>query len=400
MISFRRVDNNIIFTYSSDFTYSDWVRKDLTEKGHAIIKSIFYFENKDVFIDLEEEEIDDDIYEDEPYPISFLFANKEDSYFKIVKNVLVENVDIYFHEDIDFELKFFLADVKYSVFKQIEGLVNQDLFIGGNNPNAIPFDAFKQIIKSFPNSYEKRLYTESRVSTILRNYFEDVPDVEKKFNRYLNKKISKKGKGLSKIFKAYELEKYTTILEKLEDMLSHINSYNEDQWQDEILEIILLLYPKYIRAFKSTHIKADFKNKFLDFLLVDGNGHIDIIEVKKPSNDSIMSHSLYRKNHIPKRELSGTIMQLEKYIYYLNRWGGRGEKKLLEKLKDNLPKDFEIKIINPQGFIIMGRENDLTRSQKKDFEVIKRKYKNVIDIITYDDLIERLKMTIEQIKKR
>jgi hypothetical protein len=35
----------------------------------------------------------------------------------------------------------------------------------------------------------------------------------------------------------------------------------------------------------------------------------------------------------------------------------------------------------------MGRTVGLSEEQIQDFEVIKRKYKNVIDIITYDDLI-------------
>lgn len=46
----------------------------------------------------------------------------------------------------------------------------------------------------------------------------------------------------------------------------------------------------------------------------------------------------------------------------------------------------------------MGRENKLSSDQKKDFEVVKRKYKNIIDIITYDNLIERLELSINQIK--
>lgn len=100
------------------------------------------------------------------------------------------------------------------------------------------------------------------------------------------------------------------------------------------------------------------------------------------------------------RELSGTVMQLEKYIYFLNRWAKRGEKYLTEKYKDQLPKKFEIHITNPKGFIIMGRENNLAKAQKNDFEVVKRKYKNVIDIISYDDLLNRLKFSIEQIKIR
>jgi hypothetical protein len=42
----------------------------------------------------------------------------------------------------------------------------------------------------------------------------------------------------------------------------------------------------------------------------------------------------------------------------------------------------------------MGRTKGLSQEQVQDFEVIKRKYKNVIDIVTYDDLIERLQFVI------
>jgi len=92
-------------------------------------------------------------------------------------------------------------------------------------------------------------------------------------------------------------------------------------------------------------------------------------------------------------------MQIEKYIYYLNRWSYEGEKSLTEKYQNELPQGFDIKITNPSGIIIMGRENNLSIEQKRDFEVVKRKYKNVVDIITYDNLLERLRLTIEQIKK-
>lgn len=400
MIEFKKIEDKIILTYNSDYANVDWVREGLKVDECVTIKSIFHFEIKDVFEESAHEHNEEDIFYDDIPPISFIFAEKNENYFKVIKNVIVENIDVYFHEDVDLELKYFLADSKYSIFKQIENLARRDIYIGGNNSNAIPFEAFIQIVKDFPNTYEKRLYAEARVSAILRNYFEDIPDIETKFNSYLNKKGSKKGKQLSEIFQEYELEKYKTILDKLQEMLESANSYNEDQWQNEILEIILLLYPKYIKAFKSTHIKGNLKNdRYLDFLLIDSNGHIDIIEVKKPFNDTIMSHSQYRNNYIPKRELSGTVMQLEKYIYYLNRWGENGEKKLQEKLIKKLPKGLEIKITNPKGLIIMGRENNLSLDQRIDFEVVKRQYKNVIDIITYDDLLERLKMTIVQIKK-
>ena len=176
-------------------------------------------------------------------------------------------------------------------------------------------------------------------------------------------------------------------------MLKNESDYDESNWQSEILQIIRLIFPKYIRAFEGVTIKdTDFaKSKYLDFMLVDANGNIDIAEIKQPfSHKNIVSMNQYRNNHIPLRELSGSIMQVEKYIYNLTRWGERGENILTERYIKELPKGFKIKITNPNGLIIMGREDRLTEDQKKDFEIIKRKYKNVIDILTYDDLLRRL----------
>jgi hypothetical protein len=51
-----------------------------------------------------------------------------------------------------------------------------------------------------------------------------------------------------------------------------------------------------------------------------------------------------------------------------------------------------------QTNLIVGRDQiggeKMTGSQLLDFEVIKRKYANMMDIITYDDLLRRLNHTI------
>jgi len=58
----------------------------------------------------------------------------------------------------------------------------------------------------------------------------------------------------------------------------------------------------------------------------------------------------------------------------------------------------EIRIANPKAIIIVGRDQiggiNMTGSQLLDFEIIKRKYANMMDIITYDDLLRRLNNTI------
>lgn len=58
----------------------------------------------------------------------------------------------------------------------------------------------------------------------------------------------------------------------------------------------------------------------------------------------------------------------------------------------------QIRISNPKAIVIVGRDQignaSMTGSQLLDFEVIKRKYANIIDILTYDDILRRLNNTI------
>ncbi len=88
-------------------------------------------------------------------------------------------------------------------------------------------------------------------------------------------------------------------------------------------------------------------------------------------------------------------MQVEKYLFHLNRWGKQGEKRLQNKFGSQLPEGLAIRIVNPGGMIIMGRDT-LSDPQRDDFEIIRRKYRSIIDIITYDDLLHRLKVIRDQ----
>ena len=289
-----------------------------------------------------------------------------------------------------------MAERGISIFGKIDSLVSRSIYIGGNNDGAIPEATFRALLKSFPNTYELNRYASARISGVLSSYIETKDDYEEKYQQYLNKRASREGTNLSDLFSEVELLKYKGILEKLNNMLDAENSYSETKWQEELLQILLLLYPKYIYVFKEAPVRDTYNNanRSIDYLLVDSSGNTDIIEIKKPFDKSIVTNTKYRDNYIPLRELSGTVMQIEKYIFYLNKWGKKGEDKLSEHYKDEISPGFKIKIKNPSGLIIMGRTKGLNQEQIQDFEVIKRKYKNVIDIITYDDLIERLQFVI------
>ncbi|MFT3945588.1 MAG: DUF4263 domain-containing protein [Agriterribacter sp.] len=407
MIDFLTKDDRLVLRYIAEFANSsDWINEAIKTKGFVRLKRTFYFEEDDILSDSEfdeEAEIDDFDDPDQEQVTYFLFAELTGDYYKIKRGILINDFDVFIHKDVSLSPIFFVADSDVSVFNVIKNISQNNLYLGGDYPSAVPVEEFEKLLKYFPTSYERRKYVEARISSLLRNYLDGIKDAEKLYQKHLNTKLSKQGTDLTKTFQEIELVKYQTILEKLQQMLKDENQYSEHQWQEEILQIILLLYPKYIFAFKSVPIQAKLadgiRDKQLDLLLVDSNGYVDVIEIKKPFENAIMTKGVYRENYIPLRELSGTVMQIEKYIYYLNRWSLDGERFLSRKYETQLPKGFDIKIANPSGLIIMGRENNLSPEQKNDFEVVKRKYKNIVDIITYDNLLERLQFTIEQIRK-
>lgn len=56
-------------------------------------------------------------------------------------------------------------------------------------------------------------------------------------------------------------------------------------------------------------------------------------------------------------------------------------------------------ITNPKGIIVAGRSSNLSNQQLFDFEIMKRQYANVMDIMSYDDLLARLSRIIEKFSK-
>ena len=70
--------------------------------------------------------------------------------------------------------------------------------------------------------------------------------------------------------------------------------------------------------------------------------------------------------------------------------------KRLYLLKSNI--EIEPKIVSPKGILLLGRSNKFNTQQNRDFEIIKRQYKNIADIMTYDDLINRINNIINSLK--
>ncbi len=396
MIKFKKNDNLLILSYSPEGD-TRWLQERFNDDEPIRLNNTFFVNKEKVYGDFDEQL--------ENNQIDFIFGALDGDYYHFDKEILNIELELYVHKDIKLDKKFFVASRNISVFRKIENIVaihEKEIRIGKSEKDNLPLDIFLKVISNFPTSTELDHYTNTRIDVVIKDYLETNRNYEEKYNIYMNKKTSQVGEDIYDIFDEYEIEKYQKILDKLNTMLEHEDIYNEKQWGIEIMQIIRLIYPKYIAVFENVKIRDVYKptNRFLDFMLVDANGNTDIVEIKKPfGSKGIVTTSLYRDNHVPVRELSGSIMQIEKYIYYLNKWGKAGEDALTKKYASELPKNFRIRVTTPGALIIMGRNHSMNTKQEEDFEIIKRKFKNVIDILTYDDLVKRLENIIEMFRK-
>jgi hypothetical protein len=231
-------------------------------------------------------------------------------------------------------------------------------------------------------------------------------DPQQKMDQYLNKKRTIQPVSRVEFIKDYEIKKFEYVRDELNKMLVDADLYAEKDWQKIVAEFLLLIFPKYLLVLENVHIRDFYsdperpKDRYIDLVLVDANGTVDIVEIKKPSQSNVLASSRYRDNYTPTRELSGAVMQAEKYIFHLTKWGRAGEQELFEKRQAELPPNFQVKITNPKAIVLLGRDKDFTHDQKFDFEIIKRKYSNIVDIMTYDDLLRRLDNIIAMLKRK
>lgn len=334
--------------------------------------------------------------------ICFTIAKTKENYYLLDREVFGIKHNISIEKKLNISDKWFITYPKTSVIKKIDELLQDDLCIVADEngeENYLPSRAFLELIEVFPNSYEVKKYVSSRISYLLSTYVEGVWKNKESYERYLEKKEANLPLSSFPNIKLMGYEMYKKAYDELELMLEDSMSYSEKEWQRRIYEIICVLYPKYIARFREIEVGTDGRHmKTPDFILVDSAGFVDILEIKKPDGIKVVSTTEYRNNYVASRDLEGAIVQIEKYIYILNHEGEARVKKIQDKVRNHLPSNFRLKVVNPQGILLLGRSNNLTDEQLFDFEIIKRQHKNIVDIMTYDDLLKRFRNILNQIK--
>jgi len=387
MIKIFKQGDQLLFRYSSDRYGVDWVDNEL-EKNEIVKIRIFMFSANSL--------VEDDVPSPWQDIRTFILGHDDGDFYKIDQDILGLKYDLLLSKDMDISDKTFIAYRDISLFRKIDKLIDEQIVIGGDSEGSIHLGEFEELLRNFPTSTELAHYANARISRSLQDYLGTMSDAQNRLDIYLNRKKTIKPISRVEFLQEYEPRKFEYIRDELRGMLEDAESYTEKEWQKLIVNFLLLIFPRYIAVLDNLHIKDFYTNpakasdRYIDLTLVDANGTIDIIEIKKPFTNCLLSTRKYRDNYTPRTELSGSVMQVEKYIFHLSKWGRNGELEILKKRKHELPTNFEIKITNPKAMIILGRDNDFADDQKFDFEIIKRKYANIVDIMTYDDLLRRL----------
>lgn len=414
MVDFAKSASAVMLIYRADQADNGWVWRKLRDDGEVTLSHVFIFERRDLVAEPEEDDAEND-YDDFEY--RFRFAIRRDGYLHIEGRILaIDNPVLIAEAGLHLERKVFVAERNISIFGKIAGLIptGQPIIIGGARPGAIPVPDFLELLRKFPNTGELNRYAASRMATVIGDYIAPLKDAREQYEAYLKRRRSTVPDRLlpqSELLQT-EIEKYVYIRDTIAEWLKTGARRSEGDWQRMIINFLLLIFPKYVAVLSNVKVvdaysaPGSIKDRFIDLALVDAGGAIDVIEVKKPFDEGLLARTPYRDNYIPAKELAGSIMQAEKYLFHLSKWGLAGEKTLTQRYAAKLPPGMGIRITNPKAIIIVGRDKQsngspaLDAGQQLDLEIIKRKYANVIDILTYDDLLRRLDNTISSLRGR
>lgn len=225
---------------------------------------------------------------------------------------------------------------------------NIEKHLSTDDKNAV-FDLFNKLSLSRKDIIEKQDLIKTR-ETIEKKFIEDIT---KKFEHYL---------GLKKI--------------------------SEERWQEFFKDNSwifsqLFAYPAVIfkdKAYVGGKTIQNIEGRVVDFLYTNKlTKNSAIIEIKKHTSN-MFGKKPYRGTSVfaLSKELSGAVNQvLDQRDIYIKEFRSLGSNE-------------EIIAFSPKCLVVIGKISDLTEEQCKSFELMRTSLKDV-EIITYDELFERIK---------
>ena len=188
-------------------------------------------------------------------------------------------------------------------------------------------------------------------------------------NYYKNKLMEK--------LKEYDNAQY--IINKLKDGINELSvQLNSPEREENKIQAILTNYPilfgtEYIEVLDKHNFGSEYE---ADYILKRYNGLYDIVEIEASTLD------IYTKQGNPSRHLVHAEQQIMDWL----QWIEHNNPYAREKIK---------KLYSPKGYVVIGRSNTLTETTREKLRRRNLVFRDKIEIITYDDLLENAKLLLD-----
>ena len=242
------------------------------------------------------------------------------------------------------------------------------------------FNFFYKIIKDHNFGWIAR---NKMLETEMRSNFDENEFYQKQYDSIIekyNKNISNEN---SYIIARKNLIK--VILKQLENAL--VTNKKENNMQQIMKTAIPNIWPNYVKIkekqkIDSTMNGVKYKNE-ADFICLDINDNIHVIEIKNGEEVKLIEESEYRNGiYSLSNNVHRPAAQLSHYINQLKNANDRTIKNIFGlNIKD-------LNTLSIKGTLIMGRSKNFTNEkQKNSWRIGIEQYKDITHIYTYDDII-------------
>lgn len=176
---------------------------------------------------------------------------------------------------------------------------------------------------------------------------------------------------------------------------------NEIEMQNFFYKIIKIIWPNYTHVRKGVFFASlmggvIFKNE-IDFVCVDINGNLDLIEIKNPKKVMLIKKTPYRnKVYGLSYNVADPASQLN---HAINRFI-----KLTNVQKNDIEKSLKmplnsINFDSPRGILVLGRNMEMNEDQKRSLQLNIRENTKITHFFTYDNILAIIDNAIQTIEK-
>jgi hypothetical protein len=280
--------------------------------------------------------------------------------------------------------------LSYSSFKQLKNSLTNISTESKQDKSSFVDEHFNRI---FPKHFKKNVFSAKRRAGRLVNYLDEgtieflgPKDVDRILDfikilletKYKSVAHRRKLLGAAKV-KVDEVA-LKDVIRTFENMLE--SNLSESRWGDFLKRNLFLVESKYIKIIPELNVVMASARK-VDFGLVDSQGYLDLFEIKKPTT-TLLAKRKDRGNYYWSTEAIKALVQAEKYLY-------NAERKATSLAEDiNRERGIDVKVVRPRAVVVLGKSEELDNNGKQeDFRILRMSLKN-IEIVLYDELLERL----------